>query len=94
MVLLKIYVITILFHSCFGTELILDPNNISNYQDIKTIKAMENIYLSDIKNRENDISKDIFVFPLGLWHDWPRIHIRNGLWNGQEVRVRHVEDGC
>ena len=54
MVLLKIYVITILFHSCFGTELILDPNNISNYQDIKTIKAMENIYLSDIKNRENE----------------------------------------
>ena len=54
MVLLKIYVITILFHSCFGTELILNPNNISNYQDIKTIKAMENIYLSDIKNRENE----------------------------------------
>ena len=54
MVLLKIYVITILFHSCFGTELILDPNNISNYQDIKTIKAMENIYLSDIKNHENE----------------------------------------
>ena len=54
MVLLKFFVITILVQSCFGTELFLNPNNISNYKDIETIKAMENIYLSDIINRENE----------------------------------------
>ena len=54
MVLLKFFVITILLQSSFGTELFLNPNNISNYKDIETIKAMENIYLSDIINRENE----------------------------------------
>ena len=54
MVLRYFFVISILLQSCFSRELILNPNNISNYKDIETIKAMENIFLSDIKNRGNE----------------------------------------